>query len=76
LTRGGVLLALGISTADVNAQALNWSADDSSRVAALRRGGLTVSGKHAVLWAPKDFISEDSLRAVLGRVEIGMAMVK
>jgi len=58
------------------AQALNWSGDDSTRIATLHRGGRSVVGRHAVLWAPRDSISEDSLRAVLARVEIGLAELK
>ena len=58
------------------AQPLAWSADDSVRVATLQRDGRSVTGMHAVLWAPRDSITDDSLRAVLAGVERGLAMVK
>lgn len=58
------------------AQALNWSADDSSRVVLLRSNGQSVTGRHAVLWAPKDSISNDSLRKVLAGIDTNLEMVK
>jgi hypothetical protein len=64
-----------VSTRDT-AQLLAWSADDSVRVATLQRDGRSVTGTHAVLWAPRDSITDDSLRAVLAGVEKGLAMVK
>jgi hypothetical protein len=58
------------------AVALAWSADDSIRVDRLRRDGRSVTGQHAVLWAPSDSITEDSLRAVLAGIDTGLATVK
>src|SRR5262245_57629582 len=58
------------------ARPLAWSADDSLRVATLRRDGRSVFGRHAIVWAPRDSISEDSLRSLLAGIEIGLAEVK
>ena len=58
------------------ARALDWWVDDSLRMATLRRDGRSVAGRHAILWAPRDSITEDSLRAVLAPVEVGLAEVK
>src|SRR5262245_31363628 len=59
------------SSADT-ARPLAWSADDSRRVATLRRDGRSVTGRHAIVWAPRDSISEDSLRVVLAGIETGL----
>lgn len=56
--------------------ALNWNGEDLTHVTALRATGLSVTTPHAVLWAPRDSISLDSLRAVAQRVDAGIVALR
>lgn len=56
--------------------ALNWNAEDTANVAALRAAGISAATTNAVLWAPRDSIGEDSLRAVAQRVDAGIAALR
>lgn len=52
---------------------LNWSADDSARIAYLAANGYRVERPNAVLWAPRDSINEVWMRALADTLDRGVA---
>ena len=52
---------------------LDWSADDSARIAWLAQRGRRVAGRHAVVWAPRDSLSDAHHRALVDTLDRGIA---
>lgn len=52
---------------------LNWSADDSSRIAFLAASGYRIERTNIVLWAPRDSIDETWMRALADTLDRGVA---
>lgn len=48
--------------------ALNWSADDAARIAALEKGGRRIEGAHMVVWHPPSLLPSDADR-ILRRLD-------
>jgi hypothetical protein len=65
----GLLMAVGPLVAQ---QALNWAADDGSRIATLARDGIRLDGEHVILWFPKSLALADA-EALLKQLEPGVA---
>ena len=55
---------------------LDWSADDSSRVAWLEQHGRTIRGAHAIVIAPADSLTEDRQRALADTLDRGVAALR
>lgn len=74
LVAGGLLFAT-VSQAQQTAAAapLNWGADDSSRIAYLAANGYRIERPNAVVWAPRDSISETWMRALADTLDRGVA---
>jgi hypothetical protein len=69
------LAVLGLLMADgpvLAQQALNWAADDGSRVATLAKDGARLEGENVILWFPKSLALADA-EALLKRLEPGVA---
>ncbi|MFN8571248.1 MAG: hypothetical protein U0132_04270 [Gemmatimonadaceae bacterium] len=74
----GMHVLLGAHTIMAQATAakpLDWSAEDSSRIAELRASGQQVTRPHAVLWAPRDSIARATLAALADSVDRGLTAV-
>jgi uncharacterized protein (TIGR02246 family) len=52
---------------------LNWSADDSARIAFLSVSGYRIERTNVVLWAPRDSIDEGWMRALADTLDRGVA---
>jgi hypothetical protein len=76
----GSLLPLVFVAAAVHAQtparALNWSADDSSRIATLEREGSREARRHVIVWAPRDSISPAWLAALADTLDRGVEQLR
>ena len=55
---------------------LNWAADDEKRVAELAASGKRDDGTHVVLWTPADALSEADRRALVARLDLGVAALR
>lgn len=51
-------------------------ADDPSRVEWLRLNGRSLSGRHVVVWAPNDSLSDSELRGLVDSLDIGVAALR
>lgn len=74
-------LALAIASASARAQStaaqpINPWAEDSSRVQWLRANGRSLSGRHVVVWAPNDSVSDSELRARVDSLDIGVGALR
>lgn len=76
-----VALAIGIASAQARAQATTpqpispW-AEDSSRVEWLRKNGRSLAGRHVLVWAPNDSLSDAALRGLVDTLEIGVGALR
>ena len=57
-------------------QSLNWSDDDSSRIAWLEVNGRRIAGKQAIVWAPPDSLSALHQAALVDSIDVGLALVR
>ncbi len=73
LALSGVLVA---AEAQSPARPLNWSADDSLRIAALERDGVREVRRHAIVWAPRDSIAASWVAALADTLDRGVARLR
>jgi uncharacterized protein (TIGR02246 family) len=71
-----ILLAAAPLAAQAPARALNWSADDSSRIATLARDGIKEVRRHAVVWAPRDSMSASWVAALADTLDRGVERLR
>ena len=57
-------------------QPLNWAADDEKRVAELAASGKRDEGTHVVLWTPPGALSDGERRALVERLDRGVAALR
>ena len=57
-------------------QSLNWSDDDSARVAWLEANGRRIVGKQAIVWAPSDSVSASHQAALVDSIDAGLVLVR
>jgi hypothetical protein len=55
---------------------LNWSADDSARVAYLQREGHVVRRMQAIVWAPRDSMDASWMQALADTLDRGVARMR
>jgi hypothetical protein len=55
---------------------LDWSADDSTRIARLAREGIREARRHAVVWAPRDSMSATWVAALADSLDRGVARLR
>jgi hypothetical protein len=67
---------LAAPSAPAPAAQLDWSADDSNRVAWLERHGRVVRGRHAIVIAPADSITDAGQRALADSLDRGVAAIE
>jgi hypothetical protein len=73
------LLAIGASAGHsqtASAQPLNWSADDSSRIAWLEMHGRSLRGRYVTVWAPNDSLSKLAQRALVDTLDVGVGALR
>jgi hypothetical protein len=71
------LAAIPVSHASSQSAApLDWSADDSARIAWLERFGRTVRGRHAIVVAPADSLDETRHRALTDSLDRGITALR
>ena len=58
------------------AQALNWSDEDSARVAWLEANGRRIKGKAAIVWAPPDSLSASHQAALVDSIDAGLVLLR
>ncbi|HEV8363589.1 MAG TPA: hypothetical protein VGQ52_08710 [Gemmatimonadaceae bacterium] len=57
-------------------QPINPWADDSSRVQWLPTNGRSLGGRHVLVWAPNDSVSDAALRALVDTLDIGVGALR
>ena len=73
----GILLCASAAGAQGQApQQLNWSADDSKRIAALHQAGMRTDGQKAVLWTPPGAIDCAHAAQLMERLDKGVTELR
>jgi hypothetical protein len=55
---------------------IDWSADDSMRIAFLRQHGVRVERNHVIVWAPRDTLPRTRLEALADSLDRGFAAMR
>jgi hypothetical protein len=76
LATGLCILATAPTAAQTPTGAVNWSADDSNRVATLERDGIKEARRHAIVWAPRDSISATWVAALADTLDRGVELLR
>ena len=70
----GGMTGCGLATCEP--AALNWSADDSARIAFLHDHGVRVDRPNVVVWAPEDSLEVAALEALADSLDRGVAGIR